>query len=603
MAIFDAFIGPSSTSASVNVDAERTVNLYAEATGDEGATGKAKVVLLGTPGLTLYCTLPTSPVRGMWSNSVRLFAAAGAAFYEIFNQAGLVTTAGTSVSIFGGGPFDNVNGVAGNTIYIAGVPYTVASYASSTALTLTTSAGAQTGVAFSCATYNSRGAIANDGLPVTMVPNGNQLLVVSAGVVYCDNGSGPVQPSYSTTRSGTVTVAGFGVLLAFVNWASGDLFDATMVGQNITINSVVYLVNQYISPKLIHLGATSTAGTWAYSANYPVAGSTGCFLDGYFIIAQPNWKQINFSAINDGTTWSSLDHATKTGYPDNIAATLADHEELWLLGTDTTEVWQNTGAALNPLSRIAGGFIQRGCCAPASPVKLKDGVAWLSSDPARGGTQALLATGFQPTPVSTHAVETAWAGYATVADAVSYTYTERGHEWWIISFPTANATWAYDATMGWWSERAWWNGASLDRQRQAFHAFAFAQHLVGDWSNGKIYAQTLAAFTDNGIQINRIRTAPHLSSEQLYSYYSRFQLDLELGQSTSTPTVSLSWSDDGGHTFNTPIPMTPTTATFAAMIVWRRLGKSRDRVFSITITDAVKIALIRAMLDVEQGTR
>ena len=59
------------------------------------------------------------------------------------------------------------------------------------------------------------------------------------------------------------------------------------------------------------------------------------------------------------------------------------------------------------------------------------------------------------------------------------------------------------------------------------------------------------------------------------------------------PQVSLSWSDDGGHTF------TPERAVsmgklgqYLRRCIWRRLGQSRDRVFRVTCREPVKFSLI-----------
>ena len=68
---------------------------------------------------------------------------------------------------------------------------------------------------------------------------------------------------------------------------------------------------------------------------------------------------------------------------------------------------------------------------------------------------AILAKGYTPQRISTGAIEKAWGAYATVADAVSYSVIMDGHEFWVINFPTANATWVYDATLGEWHQRGW----------------------------------------------------------------------------------------------------------------------------------------------------
>ena len=128
------------------------------------------------------------------------------------------------------------------------------------------------------------------------------------------------------------------------------------------------------------------------------------------------------SAIDDGKSWNPLDFGVKEAYGDGIQALLADHEQLWIFGDKTTEVWQDTGAAAFPFQRIAGAFVQMGIPAPNTAVKLAGTVAWLGGD-ARGRTVAYAANGFIPTRISTHAVESAWFLAGPVGDATSFAYS------------------------------------------------------------------------------------------------------------------------------------------------------------------------------------
>jgi hypothetical protein len=542
---FEAFVGASNPSGSPNVDIEHTVNLYLEMAGEGASAPKARNVFYARPGLLLLCTLPTTPLRGLWSNATRMFAVAGSKLYEIFS-----------------------NG-----------------------------------------TYNDRGDVGNDGLPVQIFPNGNQILIVSNGTAYCDSGSGPVVQAFSGGLSAIVSVTAL-VGDSAVTWTSGDKFQPSIAGQTITIAGTGRTVIAYLSPTaLLVTGSTGSPGTVVPDQAATWTGTlgawAGAFLDGYFVVAQPGSRQFNHSAVNDGTSWDASDFFSKAGYPDDILQMLADHEELWLFGTDTTEVWQTTAGAAS-FQRIPGAFVHHGCAAKWSPTRLKEGVAWLVGEPNRGGVKAVYAQGFIPTRISTHAVETVWNGYSTVADAVSFSYEEDGHEFWIISFPTANATWVFDGTAGVWQEWGWWNGTSNDRLRQMFHAYwqSVGEHVVGDWESGKVYLQSTQYLTDAGTAIDYSRTAPHLSTEQLWNFYSKFQLDLEVGQSTSSPLIYLSRSDDGGHTWSTPISGTPADATYAGRLMWRRLGRSRDRVFRITgaaPSAGPRVAIVQALLDVTQG--
>jgi hypothetical protein len=180
-----------------------------------------------------------------------------------------------------------------------------------------------------------------------------------------------------------------------------------------------------------------------------------------------------------------------------------------------------------------GAVMHLGCMAPFSVVRLGNGVAWIGGDVRRGVRKAYHAVGYNPVAVSTPAVEAQWAGYSMVSDAVAFTYADQGHELWIINFPTADATWAYDTSTGWWHQRGWWNGTSWDRIRTWVHCVVTFPggadtHYGGDWQNGNVYIMSRQYKTDNGNMIVRRRQAPHLTQENMRRFYSRFEIDCDV---------------------------------------------------------------------------
>jgi hypothetical protein len=275
------------------------------------------------------------------------------------------------------------------------------------------------------------------------------------------------------------------------------------------------------------------------------------------------------------------DYAVKEAQTDNIANVRADHEELWIYGTSlSTEVWRNIGNPDFPFQRDPGAIIHQGCVAQWSPCSIQNGVVWLGGD-TRGQAVAWFASGFQPVRISNHAVEREWSQYPTCADAVAYNYTERGHSFWVVSFPSANTTWCWDAITNMWHKRAWWNGTTYQRQRGMFHAYEFSKHLVGDYQNGKIYWMDKTLFQDDGVDIHFARTTPYLATE-----LDRFSIDeLRLDYLYDPAlTITLKVSYDGARTFTAAKPPSglKVNKDNAAIIVgccWRRLGQSRPRIF------------------------
>jgi len=83
------------------------------------------------------------------------------------------------------------------------------------------------------------------------------------------------------------------------------------------------------------------------------------------------------------------------------------------------------------------------------------------------------------------------------------------------------------------------------------------------------------------------------------------KLLIEIGSPSATalnPQVMLRWSDDGGHTWsNEHWRSMGKTGVYGTRVIWRRLGmtlKLRDRVYEVSGTDPIKIAIMGAELNV-----
>jgi hypothetical protein len=109
-------------------------------------------------------------------------------------------------------------------------------------------------------------------------------------------------------------------------------------------------------------------------------------------------------------------------------------------------------------------------------------------------------------------------------------------------------------------------------------------------------------------EICRLRRAPHLNLERKRIFYSRFELDMEVGlgttdDPTTAPLMRLRWSDDGGQTWSSYYSMSAGQASeFGTRMFRNRLGSSRDRVYEVSTCDDAAWRLLAAYLDVTAGT-
>lgn len=334
------------------------------------------------------------------------------------------------------------------------------------------------------------------------------------------------------------------------------------------------------------------------------------FIDGYFVFNKPGTQLFQITQLYT-TNIDALDFAAAEGAPDLLVSLICDYKEVWLLGETTFEVFFNSGNPDFPLQPIQGAFGQQGCAAKNSPARFGRGIAWLSQN-EQGQGMVVRSAGYQPERISTHAVEIAIASYPTIADAVGFAYQQEGHEFYVLTFPSGNATWVYDANTALWHERAWRNpgDGSLNRHRaQSVMAFA-GKVIVGDWENPNLYAFDLNTYTDDGAVLPAIRQVPYISSSTFNAllFFHRVWLDMQTGVGLGPlgpghdPQVSLSWSDDGGQSFGTEMyaPM-GKIGERKTRVNFRRLGKSTDRVFRFAITDPVARAIIGGGCDVSEG--
>jgi len=422
-------------------------------------------------------------------------------------------------------------------------------------------------------------------------------------------GTGPIRGlwSFSNDASRAFVVSGSELYRIDTNYNPTLIGTVANAGPVSMADNGTQLFVACNGPSFIYNNTTN-----AYAAvtdpDFPGAGTVG-YLDGYFVFNEPGSQKIWVTALLNGTSIDPLDFASAEGAPDGVVSILVNFREVWVFGTNSVEVWYNTGAADFPLQRIQGAFNELGCAAAYSVAKMDNGVFWLGSD-ARGHGIVYRANGYTGQRISTHAVEWQIQQYGNISDAIAYTYQQDGHSFYVLTFPSANATWVYDVATQAWHERAGWDNGAFTRHRSNCQMFFNQEVIVGDYENGNIYAFDLENYSDNGgIQrwLRSWRALPTGQNDLRRTTQHSLQIDLESGTGLvtgqgSNPQVMLRWSDDGGHTWSNEhwSPM-GKIGEYYRRVFFRRLGmttKIRDRVYELSGTDPVKIAIMGAELRV-----
>ena len=403
---------------------------------------------------------------------------------------------------------------------------------------------------------------------------GSRLLVVAGATLY------------------EISSAGVGTALGALNTSTGAVDMAVGTTQLVIVDGP----NGYVLTLATNAFAAITDPDFYGS---PRVG----YVDGFFVFVRPNTQQFYISAIDDATNLNALDFASAESSPDSLVSLVVTQREVWLMGDITTEVWFNSGAAF-PFARVQGATLEVGCLAPDSAQKLDNSVVWLGRD-TNGVGMVWRAEGYQPRRISTHAVEEALRASTDIASARAYCYQQEGQTFYCINAPGLSSTWVYDASVGQWHERAEFSAGELSPHRALTHVYAHGRNLCGD-ALGRLYAFDPDSNTNDGDVLYRERTSPHEAAPNRNRVsFEKLRLDVEVGQTgqTTTPSIELQWSDDGGYTWGNWLARSlGAVGQYAQPVEWHRLGQAQDRVWRLRCTDDARASIVGAAVTASPGS-
>lgn len=341
------------------------------------------------------------------------------------------------------------------------------------------------------------------------------------------------------------------------------------------------------------------------------------YSDGYFIVMFAASNKFQMSGILDGTTWPGIQVNAVSVFAENIVSIIVDHRELWVFGGQHAQPYQDTGTD-EIFDVIPGALVEMGSAATFGPCLLDNTVFWISED-QRGARQGWRANGYTPLRITTHAVETALQSYPDISNLVTYSYQDGGHLFWMLYIPGTDCSWCFDVAESLWHKRAEWHPdtATFSPHRSWNHVYAFGKHLVGDWQTGILYemkqaydtgGNVYAFVTDNGTLIRRVRRSPTLVDEMRWIYHTQLVADFATGMGPQPPLLDgdgnprppqamLRFSDTRGSVWSNERSVGCGFAgEYRTRVVFRRLGRSRYRVYELSVSDPIPWVLVDAYL-------
>lgn len=467
--------------------------------------------------------------------------------------------------------------------------------------------------------YQSRSIIAGAQRCINLYPEVNEDPQAPVPVTHF--------PTPGLLRQGTPPTAGVG--RSVYRATNGDLFEV--------VNDSLYFVDanyNYVLLGSVAVGTTpvgfsdnglvivvvnGTATGWAIKmSDHSFAAITdpnflgGTFvgyMDTFFIFNTPGvneWQislsQVTFENLTAGiitppslyAAFDPLDVAAKSGSADPVAGLAVMHLNVWVIGTLTSEIYYNSGAADFTFARIPGVFVEHGTIAPYSIAVQDLSIFWLSQD-RQGKCVVLRGTAdFQVKELSSKGIEAIISSFAVVSDAVGGCYQQLGHAYYVLTFPTAGRTFQVELKTGQWTELAYTGNNGFERHLANSWAFAYGRNLVCDRLNGNLLSLEHDVFTDDGQPITRLRTIPHLLNEG-----KRIRLDRVIANTQGgtlggnvNPFIFLRVSYDRGASFSDALEANfGDTGAYDEFPWWPNLGIGRDIVLELSWSAPIDTAL------------
>lgn len=513
-------------SKSIDQNSANLINLYLQIDQDQG---KYQVVAYPTPGGTLFSSGTTS-MRALYTVHGVTYGVDGNTLFSV-NSSGTRTTLGTLNTSSG---WCKIRANVGQVFIADG-----------------------TNGYYYIPSGNTFGVISNTGQGVI------------EAVIMITLGSGYTSPtctfsdSTGTGATGTVNVS-----------------DGQVVGVTITNEG-----NNYTSPTISFSDSTGTgasASVQVESNNFPTSVQDIECQDEFGLVLLPNSQTWQASAISDITEWPALSFASTTGNQNYNAGIVSLHREIWLLGTQTSEVWDNLGTVNFTFGRNQSVYIEYGCGATASIAKGNNTIYYLAQSPS-GSRIVVNMNAYSPVKISNASVDYQLSIASIVSDAVGFIYQQEGHEFYVLTLPTAGLTFVYDEVNQQWHQRQSLVNGSQVQWLANCYTNNYNKCLVGDSNSGNIYSLDMTNFTENGTAISRTLITHPFYAAGMWNFLNKIQIDFDNSPGASLADWTLYVSRDGGRTFGAGKPaIVQTDANGYQSVYWNRLGIAKCFVFKLT---------------------
>ena len=432
------------------------------------------------------------------------------------------------------------------------------------------------------------------------------MLVRTPGLVQLvEAGGGPIRGMIATTEGDRLFAVSGGVLYEVDSSGAATNRGSVSAGTeavSMATNGTEIFIAQGATGWIYNLDTDTLSQIT--DPDFPGA-ETVAFIDGYFVFNAPNSGKWYVTSLYNGGSVDALDFVTSESKPDLTIAVIVNAGQVWTFGSQSTEVYYNSGGADFPFSRLEGAVMEVGCAAAHSVVRADNSLFWLGRD-EYGAGMVYRAVGYKPLRISTHAIENKILACSDLSQFVGFVYQRDGHTFYFLTHPQLETTLVYDAATNMWHERAYLDEFGMFAPHRAnCAAFFNGWNVVGDRSTGQIYRLDADAHTDAGNPIRWLRVLPHTQDQLVKIRSDMLRINMEVGTGLvggDNPTIALRISNDAGRTWSSEIVANVgKVGQYDTTVEFRRLGISDHRLYELSGSDPVRTFLYGAYLTARAG--
>ncbi len=332
------------------------------------------------------------------------------------------------------------------------------------------------------------------------------------------------------------------------------------------------------------------------------------FFNNQFIYTFADFSTV--SDVGNGAQATGLNRIGEETLPDAMVRDFVFDEVIYRCGVRSIVGWYNSGVGSPPIDKLQGRIFNVGLSAPYSIAKTDEAFYWLGDDNAIYRAQA-----GTKERISSDAISNAISKFNSIDDAIGFTYTFEGQNFYTITFPSENQTFTVSESLG---ENGWfelssglqggkWQGSSVIN--------AYSKNYVADADNGNVYLLDLDTYENNGESIKRTRVTSNIDARLVGGALgdavtmSSVIISMETGVGLivgqgDNPRIIVEASYDGGRTWAAGAwPKVGRLGEFVLKVKWDNMKTFYDCMLRISSTDPVNYSVFSANIDLKLAGR